>query len=410
MKTFLFRISLLLGVLTLIPFAADAIIINNINYTLNSTNMSASIAPNQSETLSGIIDIPASVTFANMTFNVNSISAQAFNGCPLITEFRVSSNSNFSTQNGILYNWSKTELIAYPRAAAANSVVIPSSVTSILPLAFDFASNLVTITLPENLVTIKGSAFRFCDKLTTIIVPQNVISLGDSAFCGCTSLETITLPSTMTSIGSHTFEGCTNLKSITLPQNLSQIDYMSLAFCTNLESINFGNSLTVIPENLLNGSQKLSKVTIPSNVNSIKYGAFSYCSLLSEVHCKATTPPVCENNVFMGTLYQSGILYIPKGTMNSYMAVSPWKDFSFVMEETITNDNQIEDVNSITIKVIDSKLKISGLNRNENVYIFNTEGKVIGIYQYRTDGIDLPPLKRGVYIVKTNGLNAKFTR
>lgn len=63
--------------------------------------------------------------------NVNSIDPEAFNGCSGLSYISVSeNNSDFSSQDGIIYNKNKTQFIFVPKKIKGD-IIIPDSVTSI---------------------------------------------------------------------------------------------------------------------------------------------------------------------------------------------------------------------------------------------------------------------------------------
>lgn len=165
-----------------------------------------------------------------------------------IREFAVSStNRNFITDNGVLYNDDKTELIAYPSAKELETYTVHPSVTVIRPYAFYGAVNLLGVYFGDAVETIGERAFAECLNLTGISITKGVRSIearafevtagfsnlltvtfanntvlesiGDGAFSGLSSLTGISLPSTLTSLGNGVFAGCTSLALVTAYNN-----------------------------------------------------------------------------------------------------------------------------------------------------------------------------------------------
>ena len=89
---------------------------------------------------------------------VSSIGDGAFAGIENVTAFSVSSaNANYTTENGVLYNKAKTELLQYPKAKTATTFtvnsddeVVSSNVNTIKPYAFYGCENLMIFNLGEN--------------------------------------------------------------------------------------------------------------------------------------------------------------------------------------------------------------------------------------------------------------------
>lgn len=68
------------------------------------------------------------------------------------------------------------------------SIVIPSSVTTISGMAFYDCINLKKITLPPSVTRIEGSAFGGCSSLESVVIPSSVVFIGGFAFGECSSL------------------------------------------------------------------------------------------------------------------------------------------------------------------------------------------------------------------------------
>jgi len=73
-----------------------------------------------------------------------SIYFAASTGCSALTEIAISSNNeHYCTENGVLFNKNKTELIWYPAGKTETSYTIPDSITVIQSDAFSNCSALI---------------------------------------------------------------------------------------------------------------------------------------------------------------------------------------------------------------------------------------------------------------------------
>ncbi len=127
------------------------------------------------------ITVPASVT---------SLSAYFVDACTKLATINVnSSNTLYSSVDGILYNKAQTTLLRKP--CYGGSATYPSTLTAIGPYAYEQ-----------------------CVRMGTITVPYGVVSIGTAAFTECTSLKKLSIPSSVTSIGSNFVRGCTSLTDL----------------------------------------------------------------------------------------------------------------------------------------------------------------------------------------------------
>jgi hypothetical protein len=109
------------------------------------------------------IAIPAGVT---------AIGNDAFEGSSLASITADDANTNYASQDGILYNKAKTQFILIPREIIG-AVTIPAGVTSIGSSAFYGRTNLASVTFAagSQLESIGNRAFSWCSSLTSITTP-----------------------------------------------------------------------------------------------------------------------------------------------------------------------------------------------------------------------------------------------
>ena len=167
----------------------------------------------------------SSIEFINIPSSVVSIGFENFKGCNSLKEINVESqNEIYISENGILFNKIKTQILKYPPCKEdITEYAIPEGVTSIEMNAFSGCSSLASINIPSSVTSIGSYAFSRCSSLTNITIPEGVTSIGDAAFWGCSSISSITIPSSVTSIGSWTFLGCSSLESIIIPERVTSI-------------------------------------------------------------------------------------------------------------------------------------------------------------------------------------------
>lgn len=178
-------------------------------------------------------NIPETVEYNNILFNVTGICSSAFTGCSSLTK-----------------------------------IVIPDSVTTIGDIAFAGCTSLTDVTIGNGVTTIGDSAFFECTSLTDVTIGNSVITIGYYTFYGCTSLTSISIPNNVTSIGRNAFTNCSSLINVTIPDSITTIGDGAFANCSSLISIVIPNKVTTIGVDAFKGCNSLTSITIYStNVN-----------------------------------------------------------------------------------------------------------------------------------------------
>ena len=238
------------------------------------------------------IEIPSSVTsigmwaFYNCTSltsieipsSVASIGIYAFSRCVSLNSINVDkSNQEYSSEDGILFDKDKKELICYPAEKKEKEYNIPSSVTSIGTYAFGNCTNLTRIEIPSSVTSIGGGAFDNCTSLTRIEIPSSVTSIGTYAFSWCVSLNSINVDKSNQEYSSEDGilfdKGKTKL--ITYPAGKKEKEY------------NIPSSVTSIGREAFEKCERLTSIEIPSSVTSIGWNAFAYCTSLTDIEIQS---------------------------------------------------------------------------------------------------------------------------
>lgn len=146
------------------------------------------------------ITIPASVT---------AIGAQAFSGCAKLTQINVDpANASFVSVGGVLFNKTKTELVAYPAASPQSSYSIPSGVISIGDYAFSSCAFLTSVTIPASVTSVGDNAFTSSFALAKATFQGNAPAFfGSNVFLGTAVAFTVHYPVNANGFTSPTWKG-----------------------------------------------------------------------------------------------------------------------------------------------------------------------------------------------------------
>lgn len=215
------------------------------------------------------------------------------------------------------------------------------------------------------------------DKISKLILEEGVTSVGNYAFEKHTVLTSVVFAESIKRIDAYAFYCCPELTAITLPKKLESIGYRSFYYCTGLTS-----------------------VTIPANVTIIRHEDFAGCKNLKEVYTKATTPPMCKQNVFRD-IPANCKLYVPGGNRIAYETADTWKDFNPILaDETSLSEITISDI-QIYPNPVKEGFSISGIGYEAKLTISNMNGITILSQTINdNDYIPVSSLPTGLYIVK----------
>ena len=276
--------------------------------------------------------------------NFNSLGNKAFAYCSKLTEIKASSNKNFASVDGVLYNSDTTKLVCWPAGktelkfpisvttigdyaflgnTSLTKVTIPRQITSIGQYAFYSCGNLTTVDFSnaKSLTTISSRVFSYCSKLTSVDLSgvNNLTIIGSGAFEDCDNLIKVTIPKSVTTINDFAFYRCGNLETVDLSQAAGLITINGAAFgnCPKLKELNISsrnenftsvdgvlyskdktklvswpagkteitipNSVTAIGSYAFYGNRNLIKMVIPKQIATIGQYAYAYCTNLESI-------------------------------------------------------------------------------------------------------------------------------
>ena len=225
----------------------------------------------------------ASLSSINIPAGIETFDRSWFNGCSSLTAINVAvGNTNYASEDGVLFNKTKTTLIQYPAGKEATTYTIPSTVTTIGDDAFSGSTKLTSVSIPASVASIGDGAFSMSEYLAsvTFAAGSSLTSISDNAFFDCDNLTSFTIPAGVTSIGARAFVYCSKLTSVSIPAGVTSIGESAFSTCGKLPSITLPASVTSIGDYAFYQCIELATLTMNSSpqignyaFNNLKSGA-----------------------------------------------------------------------------------------------------------------------------------------
>lgn len=251
----------------------------------------------------------------------SSIGEGVFRNNNSLTKIEVANgNSDYVAVDGVLYNSSKTLLLAYPAANNRTTYETLSSTIRIGMAAFSVSSNLNNIVFNDGLKEFGDYAMESSSNLKEFNIPASVTTLGTEIVFFCVDLITINLDVNNTNFKSdsgavyskdgtklyfvpfantsdnfvmlpttRSIESCSfyvaRYKNITINEGITELPKNCFA-STTLNNVVLPESLAKIGTQAFFNSQ-IKSITIPANVTYISSDAFLQCYNLTTIYGEA---------------------------------------------------------------------------------------------------------------------------
>ncbi len=215
--------------------------------------------------------------------NVTRLHEFLFSTCSNLKRIDVDENNKkFSSEDGVLFNKDKTELLVFPMGKSG-SYTVPLGVTRIGDWAFSSCDGLTDITLPDSVTTLGNGVFAGCSGLTRVALPNSVTETGTQTFESCQNLTQVISLGGVTVLKNSTFMFCDKLADITLSDSISHIESQAFFSCAGLKNVTFSNNTTHIEASAFFNCDELASITLPGNLTHIEPGAFNDCDKLENL-------------------------------------------------------------------------------------------------------------------------------
>lgn len=369
--------------------------------------------------VSGVVEIPASVSHGGTTYSVIYIGTNQ-------------EKETIVGVDGVTRHFNYSVLDMYgEHPSVLTGVIIPNTVTAIGNDAFSKAK-ITSVDIPGSVKEIGDWAFYLNEGLTSVTFKSGLAKIGEGAFAGC-GITRVDLPEGVTTIGSQAFNtGWLNME-VTIPATVSfignfafqaspdlgtelKIHITDLEAWSRIESDGEYWEAPVFWYRLYQNGEEVHEVTIPTGMTSISkvflslkgltkvtipesvtdYGtAFYWCENLKEVINLSDTPQAIriftsdingtrtgtrsdeqEYVAFGKTDKSACVLYVPTGTSTLYQNAEGWKDFKNIVELGNTGISSI-------------------VSNGQPFDVYNLQGRKVYSKVSSTEG-----LPKGVYIIR----------
>ena len=304
------------------------------------------------------VTIPASVT---------KIRFIAFDGCARLASITVHpDNPNFASEDGVIFNKDKSELVRCPEGWQGD-YTIPDSVVKIGKKAFYRCNGLTFATIPDSVTEIDDLAFSYCNELTTVIISKSVIKIGEDVFYDSDKLHTIAIHpdnSIFASTGNVIFNKervnfsiCltpelrlqqalenagikypASVVKLTVTGTMSEEDfyYIKRNMAFNLQELDMSSAMvddTIMLPYIFTDRSELISISIPAGITWIRNpysleevwsyfngcAAFYKCYALTDITVHPDNPEYASDDGVLFSKDKTTLLLYPKGRQGDYI-------------------------------------------------------------------------------------------
>ncbi len=348
--------------------------IDGIYYDFSGSNATVTNEYEGSSSYSGVVIIPKTVTYNDITYQVTAIASEAFYRSRGLTSVSIPESVRQIGRNAFVGcdNLTKAEFASiasicrisfsdfnsnplcfakhlYIQGEEVFSLDI-SDVDHIGQYSFYGCTSLVSVAISEEVITIGEGSFNGCTGLTNVVLGENVASIGHKAFYNCSSLSSITIPNKITSIGDYAFYHCNSLTSVTINSNhIASKEYggttnrtLEHLFGNQVTNIIFGDNVERIGSYACSGMKNLTSIIVSDNLISIGKYAFDSSS------------PWYSNKPDGGVVYVGRVAYTYKLSHTAYSVTIHIQDGTlgiadYAFYANYYGNDKIEDLSGIVI-------------------------------------------------------------
>lgn len=231
-------------------------------------------------------------------------------------------NMTFCSDNGILFNKDKTELLLYPNKRKDNYYKIPDYVNKLGEGAFFDCNHLIEVEIPLSVTHIEESCFESCDSLKEVVLHDSVSYMGSYTFMNCISLEKVRIPKKCDKIPDWFVFGCHNLKELIVHEDV----------------VSFGHSMA-------EHCYSLTEIVMPEKLKFIGDYILWECTNLKKIISFAKNPPPLSMYALQGLYGVDYKVYVPFEAVEDYRNDDYWRYrdiYGFYVIDAVSENGTVE--------------------------------------------------------------------
>ena len=288
------------------------------------------------------LNLPASVTYNDVTYNVTAIDGEAFK------KFQ---NTSIIQVVNIPEGYKSIGLSTFEGFKGLTSVTIPGSLEMLSSYSFEGCTALQTVNFAADTastLTINLKSFKDCSSLQQITLPKRLSSMNAGVFVGCTALQQIKVA-----------DGCANFVSDGNNLYIKEDDadtYSLISYAAGQDTTDLtipsevnGKPVTSIFRLTFQKNAKLQSVTIPASVTNFMSSCFDGCSALKKVSIAAENPKI-ENYAFTDLAADSVIEVANDSVVSKFTSSTYTSSKTTIQVKSAEPETEATPAASLTVK------------------------------------------------------------
>ena len=272
------------------------------------------------------------LTYLNIPAKISDIPVDNFIDCHKLVEISVTEgNTSYTTIDGVLYNYDRTEIIFCPNAKTGK-IVIPNTVKRIGDFCFADCRNLTSIIIPTTVEEIGDYAFKGMeiDKLT---IRNSIKRIGIGCFSNAKIKNEFRFSHQVFSISENAFSSFRAGNKLNFWGYLKIIgknSFSNVYTYTLPETISF-YAVEEIHEEAFLSNRKTKVYELYSSIKKIKDCAFAETNEKGIFRLFSFAPIRICNTAFE-SIGKDATLIVPMGTKFVFENAAPWSTFPNIEE------------------------------------------------------------------------------